>query len=259
MALFFHPSRIIRASGVARSFARLIGANLVATYWHEHEYEAGAFLPRIVTIGAPWNTPPDAVHILDLSQKAVHKALSRLSGHDKKRVAASLGSSLTPSDLFQIQVETALATIRQMGPAAVFDQWVLITLFICLMHARFGPKKDVARRAARDALRLLDAFRPDLSQRMTRVPEQLSELQTRLENLQNEAVKLRRTLDTIGPTDSVLSRARDRFRDGRLNRRDLARWQRMTPNAIAFEILAYPSSRSPCRKASISREGPGEP
>lgn len=229
-------ARLDLPHGATRSLARLIGANLVATYWQEHAYKPGIFLPLIVTIGAPWDTPPDAIHILDLSRDAVRQALSGLSSLGKRKTAASLRSARTPGDLFQIQVETALATIRQMGPAAVLDRWVLVTLFICLTHAKFNVSKAGAKRAAEDALRLLDAFRPDLSARMTRIPERLADLQTRFGHLHAGAATLLKALGTFGPTNPTLAKARDLF-GGWVDRPDLNRWQRMTSYAIALEII----------------------
>ena len=225
--------------GIERTLARMIGANLVVTHFAEHEYKASMFLPRIATIGAPWDVPPDAIHILDLSLKSIEEALSvaRADTPEKSVPATSSYCSWTPSELFQIQVESALAAIRQLGPSAVFDRWILLTLFICLTHARYSASDEEAKRAAFDANRLLDTFRPDLSQRMKRVPERLSDLQRRFQDLHDEAVELRKTLDAIGPTGPVLSRARDRF-GPRVDRRDLSRWQRMTPDAVALEILA---------------------
>ena len=210
---------------------------MVAAYWHEHEYKPGVFLPKIVTVGAPWDIPPDTVHILDLSEEIVQQALSKLTSHAKKKAAVALQSSLTPDELFQIQVETALATIRQMGPAAVFDQWMLITLFVCLSHAKFNPSKAGARRAAEDARRLLDALRPDLSARMTRLPEQLSDLKARTVDLHDRAVTLLKALRTFGLTNAILAKARDIF-GGWVDRPDLKRWERMTPHAIALDILS---------------------
>jgi hypothetical protein len=233
-------------SGIERTLARMIGANLVVTYFDEHEYKAGVFLPRIATIGAPWDAPPDAIHVLDLSVNRIEEALSlaRADTPAEGVPATPSASSWTPSELFQIQVESALAAIRQLGPAAVFDRWILLTLFICLTHARYSASDEEAKHGAFDANRLLDTFRPDLSQRMKRVPERLSDLQKRFQDLHDGAVELRNTLGAIGPTGPVLSRARDRF-GGRVDRRDLTRWQRMTPDAVALEILALECKLTP--------------
>src|SRR5215475_10922733 len=232
--------------GFDRTLARMIGANLVVAYFDQHEYQAGMFLPRITTIGAPWNIPPDAIHVLDLSVNRIEEALSpaRADTPQKGVSANPSDGSWGPFELFQIQVESALAGIRQLGPAAVFDKWILLTLFICLTHARYSASDEEAKHAAFDANRLLDQFRPDLPQRMKRVPERLSDLQKRFQELHDGAVELRNTLDALGPTGPVLSRARDRF-GGRVDRRDLTRWQRMTPDAIAREILALECKLTP--------------
>src|SRR5262249_22228423 len=150
--------------------------------------------------------------ILDLAPKDVRQALSRLRSDHKRKAALSPDSSRTPAELFQLQVETALATIHQLGPLAALDRWVLITLFICLTHAKFNSSKAGARRAAKDARRLLDALRPDLSARMTRIPERLSELQTRVEDLHATANELLQALSTVGQTNPViLAKARNLF------------------------------------------------
>jgi hypothetical protein len=222
-----------------RALARVLGANLVATYWHEYEFEPGIVLPRIVTLGAPWLAPPDTIHVLDLPAAKIQFALSLLRVDEARKplTVALSGSRWTAPDLFQMQVTTALATGRELGPATVFDPWFLVTLFLSLMHARYNPSKEGARVAARDANHLLDTLRPDLSRRMTRVPHQLSDTLTRFEDLHQKALEICNALAASGPTRPLLSRARDSF-GGRIDTRDLTRWKRMSPHAIASEILA---------------------
>jgi len=243
---FGHPGNIPELPDVAeRALARILGANLVARYWQEHTFEPGLFLPTIVTLGAPWGAPPDTIHVLDLPVPRIQLAICAVGGEEAKKAltGSSSDSRWTASDLFQIQVATAHATSRELGPAAVFDQWFLITLFLCLMHARYNPSKKGARLAARDANDLLDALRPDLSRRMTRVPHRLSDTVTRFEDLHQKAVEVHEALSASGPSRPVLSRARDCF-GGRIDTRDLTRWTRMSPHQIASEVLVAESHLS---------------
>jgi len=82
---------------------------------------------------------------------------------------------------------------------------------------------------------------------MTRIPERLSELQTRVEELHARADQLLQALGAVGPSNAaMLAKARNLF-GGWVDTPDLNRWKRMKPHAIALEILT--SKRGLSRKA----------
>jgi len=82
---------------------------------------------------------------------------------------------------------------------------------------------------------------------MTRIPDRLSELQTRVEELHARADQLLQALGAVGPSNAaMLAKARNLF-GGWVDTPDLNRWKRMKPHAIALEILT--SKRGLSRKA----------
>ncbi len=211
---------------------RIGAAGIVSDYWDAHPYQAGLFLPPILIIGPPWETPPNMVHILDLDPKLVRIAVTKSRELEQlDRVAE------TPSLALQRLFGAALGLIRRLGPPAVFTPLVQLALFVFLTGAHQAPSKVHAERAADAAGALLREFLPDLSRQLTRTPDRLAEMREAFQQTYAQATRIREEFDTAGVTPRLLARAR-----GLLGRRtrpgELARWLRMTAHAMAVEAFA---------------------
>jgi hypothetical protein len=217
-------------------------ATIVASYWAQQEHRPGVFLPPVMSRGVPWDTFPDAIHVLDLDPDQIRAALQHLAPFDTLDAAGLARLSEPPNDLFLL-FGSAQTTIRALGALAVFDPIVQVALFEWLRVAHYTPAKDEAAFAANHAAQLLDEFLPDLSRRMIRIPERLAEVDTALRKLVKKVEPVRQALRGEGLTTKVLAQARAEL-GARVTRLDLARWQRMDTRAIAIERLARARGRS---------------
>jgi hypothetical protein len=57
--------------------ARVIAASVVREYWRgrPYRYRPKRYLPEVMIGGAPWETPLDMVHILDVNPSMLRKAM----------------------------------------------------------------------------------------------------------------------------------------------------------------------------------------
>ncbi len=218
-------------------------ADIVARYWAEREYRSGHFLPPVMIRGGPWDTFPDAVHLLDLDADRIRQALlGHIRGLEHLDPGALDKLSEEPSDAL-VLLGAATRLIHTLGPLAVFDRVVHVALYTWLMAAHYAPTKEAAEFGADAAAGLLDAFKPDLSRHVTRTPESLKELHGVFKDILEKADRVQQVLHAEGPTSRVLARARAEL-GPRISRSDLARWHRMGSRAIAIERLARVRHRS---------------
>jgi len=214
--------------------ARASAANLVAAYWRQHEYRRGVRFPPIMIAGAPWDTLPDHIHVLDLSPEEILKAAPT------KEIVAQLSRVRSPrdqSESLHLLLGVADGIIRQFGPwALVMNPVVVITLFHWLVLAKFAPTKAQAKYAASCADALLDALRPDLSRRVVRTPNHLANAPEDSEELLANARKLKVLQRQHAFPRAILSKAKKWF-GARVDGRDLRRWGRMTAAQIVTDVL----------------------
>ncbi len=211
--------------------ARITAASIVSTYWDAHPYRPRCFLPSVQIIGVPWETLPNGVHVLDLDPALVRIALTKSPElKDLDRV------SETPTLALYRLFGATQNLIRRLGPLALFNQLVQLTLFLFLATARQAPTKDAAERAADAADALLLEFLPDLSRQMTRTPERLTQMRQAFQQTHDHAIEIRKALEMTGVTSGILARAR-LLLGRRVNQSDLMRWQRMTVHAVAVDAF----------------------
>jgi hypothetical protein len=91
--------------------------------------------------------------------------------------------------------------------------------------------------AAEAAHALLDALRPDLSRRMTRTPSRLRELWEQFVETHKAVSGIHDRLVSSGPNHELLARAR-KLSGTTLTVQELRCWQRMSPVAIARQLVA---------------------
>jgi hypothetical protein len=217
-------------------------ATIVASHWAQQEYRPGVFLPPVMSRGVPWDTFPDAIHLLDLAPDEIRSALQHIAPFDALDAAGLHRLREPPNDLLLL-FGSAQGTIRALGPLAIFDPGVHVALFEWLRIAHYAPMKEEAAFAADLAVQLLHEFLPDLSRRMIRTPDRLAEVDTALRDLIKKLELVMEALKAEGPTTKVLAKARAAL-GASVTRHDLARWQRMDSRAIALERLARARHRS---------------
>jgi len=216
--------------------ARGGAASIVATYWAEHEYRPGVFLPPVMSHGLPWDTFPDAIHVLDLDAGHIRTSLKHVPELKQLDAVTLERISKQPHDALFL-LGAALRMVRARGPLAAFDGLVQVTLFIWLWSAHYAPTRKAAEFAADCAAELLDAFKPDLSRHMTRTPERLDELQRVFTETVEKVKRINHELRSEGLTKRVLALARNQI-GPRIGRHDISRWQRMDTRTVATESLA---------------------
>jgi len=208
-------------------------ANIVATYWAQHEYRRGILLPPIMISGVPWDTLPDHIHVLDLSPDRIRQAAPRKATITQLTAAQR---KLDEADTLPLLLGAAHGIIRRFGPWAVFNPIVLTALFQWLIVAQYSATKAEAEYAAGGADALLDALRPNLSRRLWRTPDRLASIQKAFGELLARAEQLEALRQSQPRRRALLAKARDWF-GARVDHGDLRRWERMTATAIAMDVL----------------------
>jgi len=215
-------------------------ADMIATYWAQHEYRRGRLLPPIMISGGPWDILPDRIHILDLSPDQIRQAAP------KRTVFAQWSAAqrkLRQIDTLPLLLGAAHGIIERFGPWAVFNPVVLTALFYSLLVGQYAPTRPGADDATAAADSLLDAFRPNLSRRLSRTPDQLTGIQQDFSELLTRARQLKELQQAQHRRRALLAKARDWF-GARVDDRDLRRWEPMTATAIAMEVLKSQRGRS---------------
>jgi hypothetical protein len=221
-----------------RSLVRGVAASGVARYWAQQEARPGVFLPPVMSRGVPWDTFPDAIHVLDLDPDRIRAALRHVAPVYSRDPASLAQLSHPPNDLFLL-FGSAQSTIRELGPFAALDPVVQVALFEWLRIAHYAPTKAEAALAADYAAALLDGLLPDLSRRMSRTPERLEELDAMFRELLKKVEGLQSQRHLPG----ILARAHAAL-GATVTRHDLARWQWMDSRTITLEQLARARHRS---------------
>ena len=208
-------------------------ANIVATYWAQHEYRRGMLLPPIMISGGPWDSLPDRIHVLDLSPDQIRRAAPKPAAPAQWAAAQR---KLGEADTLPLLLGAAHGMIERFGPWAIFNPVVLAALFYWLLFAQYAPTKPEAEYAADAADSLLDAFRPNLSRRLSRTPDRLTGIQQEFSELLARARQLKELQQSQHPGRALLARAREWF-GARVDGRDLRRWELMTATPIAMDVL----------------------
>ncbi len=228
---------------VQEATIRMRAASFVAAHWDQHPYRGKLYLPPIMTVGHPSHPLPDMVHILDLDPTLVRKAIVQGRLSERLRTIAPQLNETQPNaddqDLEGLLVDLALGEIHMWKAWAMFQPVAQLVLFECLFKAHYGETLSVAEENADRVNDLFDAFLPDLSKYMTRRPDRLAALRHTFNEIHRKPDRLQSDLASQGPTQAVLSIARDLL-GRRLTLRDLHRWhrERKGSRAIALDVLA---------------------
>jgi len=217
---------------------RLHAMMMVARYYAEHPHEGVMYLPPITVAGNPPVTPPDMIHVLDLSPDDIRRAITALRP-DPKRLEAELRElAQTSTRDHEFLAVLGIQAIRVQSLGAIFNPVFQVALFVNLARAHYAAAADEARAAADLATRLFDEFLPDLSRHTSRRPDQLMELETRRQEHKQKALGFLQGLYAEGLVPKKKALARTLF-DNRVTSKDLVRWLRDTPDAdmVADELI----------------------
>lgn len=220
---------------VERTIARVGAANMVATHWAHHEYRPRMILPAVMINSVPWDILPDRIHVLDLTPQ--HILAASVPGRTAITAVRAARRGLSEADKPALLFGAAHGMIDRFGPLALLSPVVIAAIVSYLSLAQYAPTKNAADDGARAADVLLDALRADLSRRLVRSSDRLPAMRRAFERLLTRAREFKELLQSHRPPRVVLATAKDWF-GAWVDYRDLRRWERHTPTAIATEVLA---------------------